>query len=37
MLWQVDKSFQVTTTAQKSSQPETITIMKVSWGENENE
>jgi hypothetical protein len=31
MLWQVDKSFQVTTIAQKSGQPETTTIMKVTW------
>ena len=37
MLWQVDKSFQVTTTAQKPGQPETTTIMKISWGENEDE
>lgn len=31
MLWQVDKSFQVTTIAQKPGQPETTTIMKVTW------
>lgn len=35
MLWQVDKSFQVTTTAQKPGHPETISIMKVTWGEDE--
>jgi hypothetical protein len=37
MLWQVDKSFQITTTAQKPGQPETITIMKITWGEDEDE
>jgi hypothetical protein len=37
LLWQVDKSFQVTTTAQKPGQPETITIMKVTWDEKEDE
>jgi hypothetical protein len=37
MLWQVDKSFQVTTTAQKPGQPETTTIMKVTWNEKEEE
>jgi HD superfamily phosphohydrolase len=35
MLWQVDKSFQVTTTAQKPGQPEITTIMKITWGEDE--
>jgi hypothetical protein len=35
MLWQVNKSFQVTTIAQKSGQPETTTTMKVTWGEDE--
>jgi hypothetical protein len=37
MLWRVDKSFQVTTSAQKPGQPETTTIMKVTWGEDEDE
>jgi hypothetical protein len=37
MLWQVDKSFQVTTIAQKPGQPETIHTMKVSWNEKEEE
>lgn len=37
MLWQVDKSFQVTTTAQKPGQPEITTIMKITWGEDEDE
>jgi hypothetical protein len=31
MLWEVDKSFQVTTTTQKPSQPETTTTLKVTW------
>ncbi len=35
MLWQVDKSFRVTTITQKPGQPETTTIMKVSWNEEE--
>ena len=35
MLWQVDKSFQVTTIAQKPGQPETTTIMKVIWDDKE--
>ena len=37
MLWQVDRYFQVTTTLQKPGQPETITIMKVTWNEEETE
>lgn len=37
MLWQVDQSFQVTTTMQKPGQPETITTMKVTWNEKEEE
>jgi hypothetical protein len=37
MLWQVDKSFQVTTIAQKPGHPETTTIIKVTWGEDEDE
>jgi hypothetical protein len=37
MLWQVDKSFQITTIAQKPGQPETTTIMKVTWDDKEDE
>ncbi len=37
MLWQVDKSFQVTTIAQKPGQPEITTIMKIIWGEDVDE
>lgn len=37
MLWQVDKSFQVTTTEQKPGQPEITTIMKITWEEDEYE
>lgn len=37
LLWQVDQYFQVTTTIQKPGQPETITIMKVTWNEQEEE
>jgi hypothetical protein len=33
LLWQVDQYFQVTTTIQKPGQPETISIMKVTWNE----
>ncbi|NOT51372.1 MAG: hypothetical protein HOP10_08865 [Chitinophagaceae bacterium] len=33
MLWQIDKSFQVTTIRQLSGKPETITTIKVSWNE----
>ena len=35
MLWQVDKSFQVTTISQKPGMPEVISTMKVSWNEEE--
>jgi len=31
MLWETDKSFQVTTTAQKPGKPETTSILKVTW------
>ena len=34
LLWEVDKSFQVTTISQKPSQPETTSILKVTWDEN---
>jgi hypothetical protein len=37
MLWQVDKSFQVTTMTQKPGQPETIHTMKISWNEDDEE
>ena len=37
MLWQVDQSFLVTTTRQKPGQPETITTLKVTWNERDNE
>jgi len=37
MIWQVDKSFQITTTAQKPGQPEITTIIKITWGEDEDE
>ena len=33
MLWQVDKSFQVTTTRQLVGQPETTTTVRVVWNE----
>jgi hypothetical protein len=36
MLWQVDRSFQVTTIRQKAGGPETIATMKVVWNEPEN-
>ena len=35
MLWQVDRSFQVTTIKQKAGGPETISTMKVVWNEPE--
>ncbi len=31
MLWQIDKSFQVTTTSQKPGKPEKTTVLKVVW------
>jgi len=31
MLWETDKSFQVTTTAQKPGKPEATTVLKVIW------
>lgn len=37
MLWQVDKSFQITTTSQKPAQPEITSTLKVSWNEKEEE
>lgn len=33
LLWQTDKSFQVTTTSQKKGEPEKTTITKVTWNE----
>lgn len=33
MLWQMDRSFQVTTTRQKPGQPEVTTFTKVTWNE----
>lgn len=36
-LWQVDKSFQITTTTQKPGQPEQTSTMKVSWNEKDEE
>jgi len=33
MLWQMDKSFQVTTTIQKPGKPEKTTTLKVTWNE----
>jgi hypothetical protein len=35
MLWQMDRSFQVTTMKQKKGEPETISTMKVVWNEPE--
>ncbi len=37
MLWKVDQSFQVATIVQKSGQPETTSVMKVTWNEKGNE
>ena len=37
LLWQVDKSFTVTTILQKTGQPEATTIMKVIWNEESEE
>jgi len=37
MLWQVDRSFQVTTTSQKPAQLEITTTLKVSWNDMEGE
>ncbi len=37
MLWQVDRSFQVVTTLQKPGKPETITTMKVTWNEDDDQ
>lgn len=37
MLWQVDQYFQVTTITQKPGQPENISVMKVTWNEQEEE
>ncbi|MES1214239.1 MAG: hypothetical protein ABUT20_01885 [Bacteroidota bacterium] len=37
MLWQVDRSFQVTTTSQKPAQPETTKTLKVTWNDKEEE
>ena len=36
MIWQMDKSFQVTTLSQKPGQKEKTKIIKVSWNEDEN-
>ena len=33
LLWQIDKSFQITTTSQQLGAPEKITIEKVAWNE----
>jgi hypothetical protein len=37
MLWQVDQSFQVTTTTQKPGQPESTTTIKVTWNEKDDQ
>ena len=37
LFWQIDKSFTVTTILQKKGQPETTTVMKVSWNEESEE
>ena len=37
MLWQVDRSFQVTTTSQKPAQSETTKTLKVTWNDKEEE
>lgn len=37
MLWQMDKSFQVVTSAQKPGQPEVITTTKVTWNEEDDQ
>jgi hypothetical protein len=37
MLWQVDKSFQITTIRQLPGQPETTSTYKVIWNEEDNE
>jgi hypothetical protein len=37
MLWQADRSFQVATTRQLPGQPETITVYKVIWNEDDQE
>jgi hypothetical protein len=37
LLWQVDQSFQVTTTTQKPGQPESATTLKVTWNEKDDE
>jgi hypothetical protein len=37
MLWQVDQYFQVATISQKPGQPETTSVMKVSWNESKEE
>lgn len=37
MLWQVDKSFLVTTTSQKPGEPEIVSTMRVTWNDHYNE
>lgn len=37
LLWQIDKSFLVTTTSQKPGEPEIVTTMKVTWNDHNNE
>lgn len=37
MLWQVDKSFQVAATRQLAGKPETNSVYKVTWNEDDNE
>jgi hypothetical protein len=37
MLWQMNRSFQVTTILQKSAQPETTTTLKITWNEDKYE
>lgn len=37
MLWQVDKSFLVTTSSQKPGEPEVVTTIRVTWNDHTNE
>jgi hypothetical protein len=37
MLWQIDRSFQVTTTSQKPATAEKTTVLKVTWDEDKEE
>ncbi len=37
LLWQMDRSFQVSTIKQLPGKPETVTTLRVTWDENKNE